>query len=122
MVIDRVALLEMAYTVHMIMKIGVWTMVAGIVFAFLPVLGVLLASGVATLGGCDLNEGSVNACVVLGMDMGGTLYVLFVMGWYALVTLPLGMGVAAIGLLLAIIGFIMRLFKKKPINETAGRP
>jgi hypothetical protein len=55
-----------------------------------PVLSVLLASLIANVLGCNLNEGNVHPCKCLGIDIGELLYSMFVMGWLALVTLPTG--------------------------------
>lgn len=55
-----------------------------------PVLSVLIAGSVASAQGCQLDEGSVHPCIVLGRDRGELLYTLFVMGWFGLITLPTG--------------------------------
>ena len=57
----------------------------------------LIASAIAAGAGCQLDEGGVNSCVVFGMDIGGLLAGLFVMGWFGLITLPTGF--------LALVGF-----------------
>ena len=68
-----------------------WLVLAVIaLFALGPVLSVVIAGVIAETNGCVVNEGSINPCLVAGVDMGGTLYGLFVMGWLALATLPLG--------------------------------
>lgn len=58
----------------------------------LPFAGVLVSAMLAALFGCELNEGGPQACMVLGLDLGGVLSSMFVMGWMALITLPLLMG------------------------------
>lgn len=63
-----------------------------VLFAAAPLIGVLIASGLAEANGCMLNEGSVNPCIILGADWGGALYTLFVLGWFMLATMPLGGG------------------------------
>jgi hypothetical protein len=55
----------------------------------LPFLPVFLATSVAALAGCELLEGGAQPCSVLGLDIGGVLYPLFLSGWFALFTLPL---------------------------------
>ena len=68
-----------------------WLFLALIVlFALAPMISVIVAGLIAESNGCALNEGSINTCMVLGSDMGSTLYTLFVLGWLALATLPLG--------------------------------
>ncbi|MET0438115.1 MAG: hypothetical protein ABW043_11540 [Devosia sp.] len=68
-----------------------WLFLAVIaLFAFAPVISVLVASSIAESNGCNLNEGSINPCLVAGSDMGPTIYTLFVLGWFAIATIPLG--------------------------------
>ncbi|MGV3574450.1 MAG: hypothetical protein ACO1O4_04840 [Devosia sp.] len=68
-----------------------WLFLAVIaLFAFAPVISVLVASFIAESSGCSLNEGSINPCLVAGSDLGSTIYTLFVLGWFAIATLPLG--------------------------------
>ena len=59
-------------------------------FAFAPIISVIAASLIAEANGCGLDEGSIHPCLVAGSDLGSTLYTLFVLGWFALATLPLG--------------------------------
>lgn len=66
-----------------------------IALCLLPLAGVLISAGVAAAAGCELNEGVANSCVVLGVDIGGPLTTLFVLGWLSLLTLPLLVGVLA---------------------------
>lgn len=69
-------------------------------FTFGPLLGVLLASWVAGANGCRLDEAGTYPCVVAGVDMGGLLSFLFVLGWLMLVTLPAGAVLGVLGLVL----------------------
>lgn len=62
-------------------------------------MSVLIAATISDANGCILNEGSINPCVIFGIDMGETLYNLAMMGWLGLLFIPL----ASIGLLIAII-------------------
>jgi hypothetical protein len=55
-----------------------------------PLLPAIFASALAQHAGCQLDEGSVHACVVLGADRGATLYGLFACAWFAILTAPLG--------------------------------
>ncbi len=61
-----------------------------VLIAIAPVLSVMTAGLIANLNGCALDEGSVHPCFIFGADFGGTLYFMGVMGWFGLVTLPLG--------------------------------
>jgi hypothetical protein len=76
------------------MRAAVWIGAALVLIGVLPVALAFLAAGIASAAGCVLHEGFANACVIGGTDWGETLYTLFVMGWLALMTLPL----AALGL------------------------
>lgn len=63
-----------------------WTLIG---LCLLPFLPVLLATSAAGLFGCELHEGGARECTILGLDIGGVLYPLFMSGWFALLTLPL---------------------------------
>lgn len=56
-----------------------------------PILCVLLCALIANALGCQVDEGSIHPCNCLGVDIGGPLYALGMMGWFALVTLPTGL-------------------------------
>jgi hypothetical protein len=58
--------------------------------AVAPVVSVVAAGAVASHFGCTLNEGDVHPCVIGGVDRGELLYEAAMMGWLALVTVPLG--------------------------------
>ncbi len=62
----------------------------------LPLAAVIISAALAALMGCELNEGAANVCNVAGIDFGGFLSSLFVMGWLALITLPLLMCILAL--------------------------
>ncbi len=62
----------------------------------LPLAAVIFSAALAALMGCELNEGVTNVCQIAGIDIGGFLSGLFVMGWLALITLPLLMCVLAL--------------------------
>ena len=72
------------------------TFVALIGLCLLPLVAVLLSAALAALFGCELNEGITNVCSIAGIDFGGFLSGLFVMGWLALITLPLLMCILAL--------------------------
>lgn len=67
-----------------------------------PLVCVLLAATVSAVCGCSLNEGAPTPCVLFGTDIGKPLYILGVMGWLSIVTLPTG-GIA----LLAYLAFLL---------------
>jgi hypothetical protein len=89
-----------------------WIVMFGILLVIVliagaPLISVIVASWVAESHGCTLHEGFVNPCIVDGEDMGETLYQMFVMGWFMLVTIPAGLvaivvwAVVAIGMVVA---------------------
>lgn len=61
-----------------------------VALAISPLLAAMVAGAIAGRYGCDLDEGSIHPCIVNGQDIGGTLYTLGMMGWFALGTIPLG--------------------------------
>jgi len=61
-----------------------------LVFALWPQASVAIASYLAEANGYELNEGSINPCVVNGSDIGPGLYTAFVLGWFMLATIPIG--------------------------------
>ena len=67
-----------------------------LLLAAAPLIVALGAGAYAANHGCVLHEGFVNPCIVDGQDMGQTLYGLGMVGWFAIATVPLGLGAAAI--------------------------
>ncbi len=81
-----------------------WLVLAFVVaFTVWPIASVALASFIADANGCQLNEGSINACIVVGQDLGEMLYILGVLGGLMLVTLPLGLGALIVWLIILLI-------------------
>ena len=67
-----------------------------LLLAAAPLIVALGAGAYAANHGCVLHEGFVNPCIIDGQDMGQTLYGLGMVGWFAIATVPLGLGAAAI--------------------------
>lgn len=61
-------------------------LVAGL--ALLPLGTALLASLLAGVLGCEVNEGGATPCFVLGGDIGGLLSGMLTLGWMAFLTIP----------------------------------
>lgn len=78
-------------------------LVLTLLLAVAPLIVTLGAGTYAANHGCVLHEGFVNPCIVDGQDIGQTLYQLGMVGWFAIATLPLGLGAAAILILVWII-------------------
>ena len=74
------------------------TVIAAILLAWTlwPIACVLVAMALASWAGASLDEGSVHPTIIGGVDYGETTYMLFVLGWFGMITLPTG----AIALLL----------------------
>ena len=75
--------------------IALWT--------FSPILSVLIAGGLASAFGCQLDEGSVHPCTAFGTDIGEGLYTMFVMGWFFFITIPSGLVAAVIFLIIVLL-------------------
>ncbi len=98
-------------------KHPLWLALASILLGASPLLPVAGASLVAEWKGCALDEGNIHPCIILGMDFGEVLYSLGVMGWFLLLSVPLG----AMGLCVAIIWLVVVLIKKGIDKKTRGR-
>ncbi len=83
-------------------RLYLWILLAILLVALGPLIGVVIAGGIASANGCVLHEGFANPCVVLGVDVGGLLYAMGVLGWLMLATIP--MGVVALLAWLLILG------------------
>lgn len=53
-----------------------------------PALLLGLGIGLAVLTGCHVDESRRHPCVICGLDLGGLLYTLHVMGWLMIPMLP----------------------------------
>jgi hypothetical protein len=71
-----------------------------LLFALLPVIAFMVSVTMAGAANCALSEAAVHSCVIAGMELGGVLSFLFVMGWFAYVTLPLGGGAIIVWLIM----------------------
>src|ERR1041385_3522339 len=81
-----------------------WIVLALIILlAFAPIGSVVLCSAIANAYGCKVDEGSVHPCIVNGHDYGELLYSLGVMGWFMLVTIPVGLFAFVIWLIILIL-------------------
>lgn len=83
-----------------------WILLAIVLFALLPIISVLASSGIAALGDCHLNEARAHSCMIIGMDFGGVLAFMFVAGWLALATVPIGAVAFVIWMAAAIVLYI----------------
>ncbi|WP_244936685.1 hypothetical protein [Methylobacterium currus] len=63
-------------------------LLAGVLIVWAPFLLLVLSLAIARLTGCEVNEARANPCRVAGLDIGGLLYRMMVMGWLVLPLLP----------------------------------
>ena len=77
-----------------------WIAGLGIVVLLLPVAMPFVAHAVARLLGCTLNESSSAPCRLAGVDIGGFLHSLSMLGWMGIATLPAAC-VVALGWIIA---------------------
>ena|SRR6516164_9856975 len=75
----------------------------------LPVINILISSVIASALGCRLDEGSVHPCLFVRMDLGDLLYFLFVSGWFAVLTIPVGVMLILVWLIVAVVFAIKHL-------------
>ena len=90
-----------------------FVILAILLFAIGPFIGVAYAGSLAGKYGCQLDEGSAHPCLVNGVDRGDDLYALGMLGWLGLVTIPLGMAVLAVYLLLVLVFSLARRKRRK---------
>ena len=61
-----------------------------------PVVVSVMSSDYAASHGCQIDEGSVHPCIINGQDQGELFYSLGMMGWFVLLTMPLGLVVGGV--------------------------
>ena len=79
-----------------------------IVIALLPAIPTLIAYLIADFFHCQLHEGFANPCVVLGVDIGKTLYPMGITAWFLFMSVPIGI----IGILASAVWFVVALLKR----------
>ena len=77
-----------------------------LLFGLAPLLSGLIASAIAHALDCGLDEGSVHVCMLAGYDIGAMLYTMFVMIWFAIMTIPLAGIAFFVWLVVALILFV----------------
>lgn len=84
-------------------------------FAFSPMLFVALAGVIANANGCPLDVLAPQPCLVNGVDWGGPLYAIAILGWFTLLTLPAG-------LVLAVVWLVALLLHRRRWRRAATAP
>jgi hypothetical protein len=90
-----------------------------VLLALSPLIGAMAAGTVANAYGCPLDEGSVHPCFVNGRDIGETLYTFGVLGWLSLATIPVGLAVLGIYLLIAMLFYLVRWYRRDRVERQA---
>ena len=84
-------------------KFPLLVIVSSVIFALLPIISVIVASVIASMGDCTLHEGFVNPCEIGPFDLGETLSTMFVAGWFIFLTFPIGFLGLGIGIVFLIV-------------------
>jgi hypothetical protein len=79
------------------------TLVAIATLALLPLLSAVTAGVLADINGCLLDEGTPHPCLILGSDWGDTLYNMSAAFWLMLFTLPAGVLLFTIWLVVLVV-------------------
>jgi hypothetical protein len=69
--------------------VGIYFLLA--LFTIAPIVSNGIAHWVASACGCGLSEARVYPCIVHGVDVGEWLTYMLVSGWFAFLTLPIGL-------------------------------
>ncbi|MCC6457133.1 MAG: hypothetical protein IT328_19420 [Caldilineaceae bacterium] len=77
-----------------------------------PLIVALAAGTIADANGCELHEGFVNPCIINGKDWGQDLYTMGMLGFFAIGTLPIGVGAAGVYLLIVVIIALVRRVRR----------
>lgn len=91
----------------------VLSVVAILLFALAPLLPGLLGGIIADANGCALNEAGVHPCMIGGSDYGETLHFMFMLGWFGIITLPLGASALIVRFIDLIIVVVRNIRNKK---------
>jgi hypothetical protein len=63
-------------------RMMIWALALILLFGAFPLLTLVSAVLFASTFGCQLDEGSIHPCIVLGLDFGGLVYPMTVGGWF----------------------------------------
>ena len=91
-----------------------WSLLGLFLFTAGPILVALTAGLVAVALGCQLDEGNIHACPLIGIDLGGVLYFFGMFGWFTLMTIPFGGIGFLVWLCFAVVLLVRRLRRSKP--------
>jgi hypothetical protein len=84
-----------------------------VLLALAPLLSALIAGAIADALGCGLNEGGASPCPFMGHDLGEPLVIMLVLGWLAILTLPLGAAALVIWLVIVCVVAVTRWRRRR---------
>jgi hypothetical protein len=84
-----------------------------VLFAAAPLISAFIGGGIADALGCAVTEGVSSPCLFRGSDVSETLSVMFVLGWFAFETLPLGALLLAIWLVVACLVVLIKWRRRR---------
>jgi len=73
-----------------------------------PVIALSVMSLIAAIGGCRVQEGFPEPCMIAGQDWGGALHALGMSGWAFFLTAPIALAGMVLGIGLALAALIRR--------------
>lgn len=82
----------------------------------IPLLGVLWSSWFAAQHECVLHEGYATACIVNGVDRGPDIHGAFLLGWFMLISLPVGAGILLILITMGLVDLV-RWMRRRPLRR-----
>jgi hypothetical protein len=84
-----------------------------VLFATAPLISAFIGGGIAEALGCTVTEGVSSPCLFRGSDVSETLSVMFVLGWFAFETLPLGAVLLTIWFIVACIVVMIKVWRRR---------
>ena len=74
----------------------------------LPLMSMAVAEFIAQVNGCKLDLTGAHPCIVGGRDIGHDLLTLGMMGYFLFATMPAGVGIVVLWVVVELIAFIRR--------------
>ena len=89
-------------------------------FALAPVASAMLASVIANVNGCTLNEAEAHRCISHGRDYGETLYEMGMSFWLAIFTVPLAEFACVAWIVALVVHVLVRRRRRSRAGGRAG--
>jgi hypothetical protein len=84
-----------------------------VVVALLPLLVTMVAIGIAGANGCQINESSVQPCIIGGTDYGADLQGFAFSFWFFLFSVPLALALFVVWLIVFVIHLVVANNRRK---------